>query len=127
MIGKGCSTLAGAFRFAWRGVLDVALSQRNMRLHLAAAALVAAFASAAPLGVAEQLALLASVFLVLSAEVMNTAIEAAVDLSTREGDERARLAKDAAAGAVLVLSVGAASFQEYRLAARGSAADVRLD
>jgi hypothetical protein len=71
--------------------------------------LVAAFASAVPLGVAEQLALLACVFLVLAAEVMNTAIEAAVDLATREPDGRARLAKDAAAGAVLVLSVGAAA------------------
>jgi diacylglycerol kinase (ATP) len=90
-------------------VLDAALSQRNMRLHLVAAVLVAAFASAVPLSTAEQLALLASVFLVISAEVMNTAIEAAVDLATREPDGRARLAKDAAAGAVLVLAVGAAT------------------
>jgi diacylglycerol kinase len=109
MNGNGRGTLAGAFRFAWRGVLDAALSQRNMRLHLVAAVLVAAFASAVPLGVAEQLALLASVFLVLAAEVMNTAIEAAVDLAARERGERARVAKDAAAGAVLVLAAGAAT------------------
>lgn len=43
-------TLLGAFRFAARGVLDAALLQRNMRLHLVASVLVAAFASAVPLG-----------------------------------------------------------------------------
>lgn len=103
----GRSTFGDAFRFAWRGVLDAALTQRNMRVHLPAAILVGAFGSAVPLAAAEQLALLACVFLVLAAEVVNTAIEAAVDLATREPSERARLAKDAAAGAVLVLSVGA--------------------
>ena len=100
-------TLLGAFRFAGRGVLDAALLQRNMRLHLVAAVLVAIFASAVPLGLAEQLGLLASIFLVLSAEVLNTAIEAVVDLTTGELNERARVAKDAAAGAVLLLAVGA--------------------
>jgi diacylglycerol kinase len=100
-------TLGGSLQFAARGVLDAAVSQRNMRVHLVAAVLVATFGSAVPLGLAEQLALLVSVFLVLSAEVMNSAIEAAVDLVTGEPDERARRAKDAAAGAVLVLVAGA--------------------
>ena len=103
----GSGALADAFRFAWRGVLAAALAQRNVRLHLVAAILVGAFGSAVSLGAAEELALLVCVFLVLAAELLNTALEAAVDLATRERDERARLAKDAAAGAVLVLAVGA--------------------
>lgn len=107
MSPEGRSSLGNAFRFAWRGLLDAALTQRNMRLHLPAAILVGAFGGAVPLDTAEQLALLACVFLVVAAEVMNTAVEAAVDLATPQQDERARLAKDAAAGAVLVLSVGA--------------------
>lgn len=100
-------TLGGSFHFAARGVLDAAVSQRNMRIHLVAAVLVATFGSAVPLGLAEQLALLLSVFLVLSAEVMNSALEAAVDLASPGLDERARRAKDAAAGAVLLLAAGA--------------------
>jgi diacylglycerol kinase (ATP) len=100
-------TIGGSFRFAARGILDAALVQRNMRIHLVAAGLVATFGSAVPLGIAEQLALLLCVFVVLAAEVMNSALEAAVDLTTGEADERARRAKDAAAGAVLVLAVGA--------------------
>jgi len=109
MTGNGRGSLVGAFRFAGRGVLDAALLQRNMRLHLVAAVLVAVFASAVPLGLAEQLALLASIFLVLSAEVLNTAIEAVVDITTGELNERARVAKDAAAGTVLLLAAGAAA------------------
>ena len=45
----------------------------------------------------------------LGAEVLNTALEAAVDLAGDRPDDRARLAKDAAAGSVLVLAVGAAA------------------
>lgn len=43
-----------------------------------------------------------SVSLVFSLELVNTAIESVVDLVTQEWNERARIAKDAAAGAVLV-------------------------
>ncbi len=100
-------TLLAAFRFASRGVLDAALRQRNMRIHLVAAVVVATFASSVPLGLAEQLALLLATFMVLSAEIVNSAVEAAVDLTTTEPDERARLAKDASAGAVLTSAVGA--------------------
>ena len=52
----------------------------------------------------ERLALLACVGAVLAAEAFNTAVEAAVDLATETFHEKARIAKDAAAGAVLVLS-----------------------
>ncbi len=100
-------TVLGSFKFAARGVLDVAVAQRSMRVHLVAALLVATFGSAVPLGVAEQLALLLAVFAVLGAEVMNSAVEEVVDLVAPGEDERARRAKDASAGAVLVLAVGA--------------------
>ncbi len=103
------SGLLAPFRVAARGVVQAAVAQRHMRVHLIAAVLAATFAAAFPLGVAEQLALVTFVFLVPAAEVLNTALEAAVDLAGGRTDERARLAKDAAAGAVLVLAVGAAA------------------
>jgi diacylglycerol kinase (ATP) len=105
MNGRG--TLGASFQHAGRGVLDAALGQRNMRVHLVAAVLVATFGSAVPMGLPEQLALVLAISMVISAEVMNSALEAAVDLATDEPDERARAAKDGAAGAVLVLAVGA--------------------
>ena len=104
--GSGWRALAGSFRFAWAGVVGTALHQRNMRLHLAAATAVAALGSGVALSAPSQLALLLSVFLVLAAEVANSGLEALVDLVTSERDERARAAKDAGAGAVLLLAAG---------------------
>ena len=98
--------LASSFAVAWSGVVETALHQRNMRIHVVAGLLVALVGSGVALGVAEQLALLLCVFLVLSAEVANSALEALVDLVTREHHDRARAAKDAGAGAVMVLAAG---------------------
>jgi diacylglycerol kinase (ATP) len=100
------AAFASSFRFAWDGVVETALHQRNMRVHLVAGLLVALVASAIPLGIPEQLALLLCVFLVLAAEVANSALESLVDLVTRERHDLARAAKDAGAGAVLVLAAG---------------------
>ncbi len=103
---SGWRALASSFVFAWRGVVETAVHQRNMRIHLVAGLLVALLGSGLELGLAERLALLACVGLVLAAEVANSALEHLVDLVTRTPDERARAAKDAAAGAVLVLAAG---------------------
>ena len=46
--------------------------------------------------------------LVISAELINTAIETIVDMITMEKNEKAKIAKDVAAGAVLVLAIGSA-------------------
>ncbi len=98
--------LASSFSVAFAGVIETALYQRNMRIHVVAGLLVALLGSGVALGVAEQLALLLCVFLVLAAEVANSALEALVDLVTRERHDRARAAKDAGAGAVIVLAAG---------------------
>ena len=98
--------LAASFAVAWDGVVETALRQRNMRVHIVAGLLVCLVVSGVTLGVAEQIALLLCVFLVLSAEVANSALEALVDLVTRERHDLARAAKDAGAGAVLVLATG---------------------
>jgi diacylglycerol kinase (ATP) len=95
-----------SFRVAFAGVVETAQHERNMRFHLVAGLLVALVASGVHLDISEDLALLLCVFLVLSAEVANSALESLVDLVTRERHDRARAAKDAGAAAVLVLSVG---------------------
>jgi diacylglycerol kinase len=77
-----------------------------MRIHLGAALLVALLGTAVPFGPAQRLALVLSVFLVLAAEVANTALEALVDLVTPETHPIARVAKDCGAGAVLLLVLG---------------------
>jgi diacylglycerol kinase len=96
--------LAASFRFAWDGLVDGAVRDRNLRIHLALGVLAACFAAAAPLLPAERAVLLLCVGAVIAAEARNGAIEAAVDLACPRPDERARIAKDSAAGAVLALA-----------------------
>jgi len=79
---------------------------RNLRIHLAAGVLAGAFVAVAPLAAAERAVILVCVAAVIAAEVANTAIEALVDLVSPRWDERARIAKDAAAAAVLVVAAG---------------------
>jgi diacylglycerol kinase len=76
-----------------------------MRIHLVAGILAGSFASVAPIGQLERALVLLCTALVISAEAANTALEALVDLRGGPPSELARLAKDAAAGAVLVMAV----------------------
>ncbi len=106
VVGGAWRGRAARCRFAWDGIVETAIRQRNMRIHVVTALGVALVGSAVALSMAERLALLLCIFLVLAAEVANTALEALVDLVTRERHDLARAAKDAGAGAVLVLAAG---------------------
>ena len=94
-----------SFVYAFNGLLFAARSQRNMRVHLSVAALVSFFGIFYQLTSIEWVALGGVITFVIVCEMINTAIENSVDLTTLEYDERAKAAKDVAAGAVLVASV----------------------
>lgn len=79
-----------------------------MRFHLGAAAAVMLLAALLQLRALEWALLIGACALVLAAELLNTAIEKAVDLAMPERHPLAGVAKDAAAGAVLVAAIGAA-------------------
>lgn len=97
-----------AFQFAFQGIVYATRTQRNMRIHLAAGA-IALFAmlylrlERAYVGL-----VVVAIVLVLAVELINTAVEAVVDLMTVAHHPLAKIAKDAAAGAVLIASFGAA-------------------
>jgi diacylglycerol kinase (ATP) len=95
-----------AFGFAWDGLAEGAVRDRNLRVHLALGVLAGAFVAHAPLAPVERAILVLCVAAVVSAEAMNSAVEAAVDLASPGFDERARIAKDCAAAAVLALAAG---------------------
>lgn len=108
-------SLAFSFACAWHGVLHALRTQRNMRIHIAFAVLAIVLGLVFRISLAEWLAISAFIALVLSLEILNTALEALVDLVSPERNEFARVAKDCAAGAVLVsafvaLVVGVALF-----------------
>jgi diacylglycerol kinase (ATP) len=96
-----------SFNFAIEGVIHVLRTQRNMRLHFAAAVVVIVVAVAVGVSKIELSLLLVSIAFVLVAEMINTAVEGAIDAATTSFDPMAKLAKDIAAGAVLIASVNA--------------------
>src|SRR6266545_3774952 len=93
--------------FAFEGIIHVLRTQRNMRIHVLAAAVVLIAGLATDVDRLELIALLLAIAFVLIAEMINTAIEAAIDVATTAFDPMAKLAKDIAAGAVLIATVNA--------------------
>jgi diacylglycerol kinase (ATP) len=96
-----------SFNFAFEGIIHVLRTQRNMRIHFAIAVAVLVFALIVDVTKLELIALLISIAFVLIAEMLNSAVEAAIDIATTEFDPMAKLAKDVAAGAVLIASTNA--------------------
>ncbi len=80
-------------------------TQRNFRIELGMAVVALSLSLWLKTGIATIVACIVSVLVL---EMLNTAIEAVVDLVTEEYHPLARIAKDVAAGAVLVASLGAA-------------------
>jgi len=101
-------TFLRSLGFALAGIGFLFRTQRNAQIHAAAAALVVLAAWLLGVSALEWLALLAAITIVIVAEGLNTAVEAVVDLVSPDYHQRARHAKDVAAGAVLLAAVGAA-------------------
>jgi diacylglycerol kinase (ATP) len=103
---RGISVIE-SFNYAVEGIIHVLRTHRNMRIHFAAAIGVLVLALLLGVDRIELVALLLSISFVLIAEMINSAIEAAIDVATSSFDPLAKLAKDIAAGAVLIASVNA--------------------
>ncbi len=101
-------TTAASFLFAWQGVAYVVRTQRNMRIHLGVATAVLVLAGALRVSRLELACLLLCILAVTTLEMVNTVVEAVVDLVTEEYHPLAKIAKDVAAGAVMTGAVGTA-------------------
>ncbi len=99
--------LIDSFNYAIEGLIHVLRTHRNMRIHFALAIGVLVAAVWKGVNRFELIALLLAITFVLVAEMINSAIEQAIDLSTTSFDPLAKLAKDIAAGAVLIAAVNA--------------------
>ena len=107
MSARRPASLLESFNYAIEGIIHVLRTHRNMRLHFAAAVTVLVLALVLGVSRIELIVLLLSVSFVLIAEMINSAIEAAIDVATSSFDPLAKLAKDIAAGAVLIASINA--------------------
>ena len=101
-------SLAASFKHAWEGVLACVKNERNMRIHLAAMCVVTAGGFLLRISTAEWLVCLLFFALVPGAEAVNTAVEALTDICSPQANSKAKLAKDAASGAVLICAMMAA-------------------
>ena len=100
--------LIKSFGYAFEGLLAVIKKERNMKIHCTAAILVILIGLFLEISKTEWIICFLLFGLIMGLECVNTAVEAVVDLATEEIHPKAKLAKDAAAGAVLIAAIFAA-------------------
>ncbi|HXF70171.1 MAG TPA: diacylglycerol kinase family protein [Thermoflexus sp.] len=98
-------TLWESFGFAFAGLCYAWRTQRNLRIHVAIAATVAALAMLLRFDALRWAILILTIAMVWAAELLNTALEAIVDLASPSPHPLARIAKDVSAGMVLVCAM----------------------
>jgi len=97
--------LRRSFHYAFEGVFYVLRTQPNMKIHAVMGTLAVLMGFFFHVSEGEWLALVIVIGFVMILEVVNTAIEALVDLYTEEYHELAKASKDTAAGAVLLMAM----------------------
>jgi diacylglycerol kinase len=100
-------SLFRSFGYAFSGIARLVQQQRNAQIHVVLTALIMLVSLAWGLSRIEWLVLVLTISLVLSMEALNTAVEAVVDLVSPQFHPLAKLAKDVAAGGVLITAIGA--------------------
>ncbi len=96
------------FRCALEGIAEALATQRHLRIHVVVAALVTLFGILLRLSRVDLALLLMAIALVVIAELLNSAVELAVDLASPTLNPIARRAKNIAAGAVLLAAFASA-------------------
>jgi diacylglycerol kinase (ATP) len=96
-----------SFRYAFNGVFYTIKTQTNAKVHLFIGSLVICLSLYLKIEVWEWLVLSLVIGLVLATEIMNTAIESLADAVSTEQNTQIGIAKDCAAGAVLIVAIAA--------------------
>ena len=94
--------------FAIEGILQAAKTQRHLRYHFFISGFVLILSYVLGITRTEFIIISLAVILVIATEMLNSAVEAVVDILSPQYSEKARTAKDIAAGAVLITAFGAA-------------------
>jgi diacylglycerol kinase (ATP) len=99
--------ITDSFNYAIEGIIYSIRTQRNMKIHMAAAIFVLIFSLFFNFTKMEMLILFLTITLVIVLEMINTAIEATIDVMANYYHPLAKIAKNVAAGAVLISSINA--------------------
>lgn len=98
--------LTKSFEYAANGLRGILIQERNFKIQLFIGFCAVILGFIFNLNISEWLDLVIVITLVLVFELINTSIEEIVDLVSPEYKEKAKIAKDVAAGTVLVASIG---------------------
>lgn len=101
--------LINSFKYAIQGILSSFKTERNMKIHIFVMILVIIAGFILKINKYEWIACILCFAVVISGELFNTAIETVVDMVMPYKNDKAKIAKDIAAGAVLTLAIGAAA------------------
>ena len=96
------------FGFAFEGMMHAAKTERNIRVHIVIAGCCVLLGFFLGLSLVEWAVIALAMSGVFTSEMMNTSVESLIDLASPEHHALAKIAKDAAAGAVLVNAAFAA-------------------
>ncbi len=100
---KVASNLFTSFKYAWAGISYAFKTQRNFRIHVSVCVLALGLSISLRLEAIEVVVIGITSGLVLTLELLNTALESLVDLTVKQTyHDLAKIAKDCAAGAVLI-------------------------
>lgn len=96
-----------SFKFASTGLICTLKRERNILIQLFFAVMAVILGLILKISKIEWAIIIFTIMFVIFAEMMNTAVENTVDLFTEEYNEKAKVAKDVAAGAVLISAINA--------------------
>ncbi len=102
---KSKPSLLNSFYYAFQGIKVNILTERNLAIHFSVMLLVIILGFIFKISVTEWLICVLLFGFVITLELMNTAIETAIDICMPEINPKAKLAKDTSAGAVLVVAI----------------------
>lgn len=100
--------LINSFKYAFEGINTALKEEKNMKIHIIIMILVIILGIVLKISRIEWIICIILFGFVISLELVNTAIESTVDIITQEKNPKAKIAKDVAAGAVLISSITAA-------------------
>lgn len=112
-----------SFRHAFEGIFSAICTEAHIRFHIVAAVYVFLFAYLGEFTETQWTVLILTVAVVITAELINTAIERLCDIYTTEENKNIKFIKDVSAGAVLVCAIGAAIIALFLFISTGKLMD----
>lgn len=107
MVNKSKNVIS-SFKYAFQGMFSALKTERNLKIHVTIMILVIIAGIVLKISKIEWIICIILFGLVIGGEMLNSAIETVVDIAMPDINSKAKFAKDAAAGAVLVLAIASA-------------------